>query len=128
MAERKSTRAINARKKALEAARAFQQREERLLSLAEEFFKIFESNGSGAVEKKIAEHEAKIEELREQLVQVEKDSEAEQAKVIARFKEESVNNLEIASRLDLSTGDVRRLGKLNSSTIESEEGNENAPA
>ena len=122
MAERKSTRAINARKKALEAARAFQQREERLLSLAEEFFKIFESNGSGAVEKKIAEHEAKIEELREQLVQVEKDSEAEQAKVIARFKNE------IASRLDLSTGDVRRLGKLNSSTIESEEGNENAPA
>lgn len=69
-----------------------------------------------------------IEELREQLVQVEKDSEAEQAKVIARFKDEGVNNSEIASRLDLSTGDVRRLGKLNSSTIESEEGNENAPA
>ncbi len=128
MAERKSTRAINARKKALEAARAFQEREERLLALAEDFFKIFESNGSAAIEKKIAEHEAKIEELREQLVQVEKDSEAEQAKVIARFKEESVNNLEIASRLDLSTGDVRRLGKLNPSTIESDEGNENAPA
>lgn len=69
-----------------------------------------------------------IEELREQLVQVEKDSEAEQAKVIARFKEEGVNNPEIASRLDLSTGDVRRLGKLNATTIESEEGNENAPA
>ena len=128
MAERKSTRAINARKKALEAARAFQQREERLLSLAEDFFKIFESNGSAAIEKKIAEHEAKIEELREQLVQVEKDSEVEQAKVIARFKEEGVNNSEIASRLYLSTGDVRRLGKLNSPTIESEEGNENAPA
>lgn len=128
MAERKSTRAINARKKALEAARAFQEREERLLSLAEDFFTIFESNGSSAIEKKIAEHEAKIEDLRAQLVQVEKDSEVEQAKVIARFKEEGVNNSEIASRLDLSTGDVRRLGKLNSPTIESEEGNENAPA
>lgn len=52
MAERKSTRAINARKKALEAARSFQEREERLLSLAEDFFKIFESNGSATIEKK----------------------------------------------------------------------------
>ena len=40
-----------------------------------------------------------------------KDSEAEQAKVIARFKEEGVNNSEIASRLDLSAGDVRKLTK-----------------
>lgn len=112
MAERKSTRAISARKKALEAARAFQEREERLLSLAEDFFKIFESNGSSAIEKKIVEHEAKIEELREQLVQVEKDSEVEQAKVIARFKEEGVNNSEIASRLDLSTSAVRKIGNI----------------
>jgi len=37
MAERKSTRAINVRKKALEAAKAFQEREERLLALAEDF-------------------------------------------------------------------------------------------
>lgn len=111
MTERKSTRAINARKKALEAAKAFQEREERLLSLAEDFFEIFETNGSAAIEKKIAEHESKIKELRGQLVQVGKDSEAEQAKVIARFKEEGVNNSEIASRLDLSAGDVRKLTK-----------------
>ena len=128
MAERKSARAINARKKALEAAKAFQEREERLISLAEDFFKIFESNGSAAIEKKIAEHEAKIEELREQLVQVEKDSEVEQAKVIARFKDEGVNNSEIASRLELSTGEVRKLGKLDASTLEAEEGNENTLA
>ena len=101
MAERKSTRAINARKKAVEAARAFQEREERLLSLAEDFFKISESNGTAAIEKKIVE-------LRQQLVQAEKASEAEQAKVIARFKEESVNNSEIASRLDLSVAEVRK--------------------
>lgn len=111
MSERKSTRAINARKKALEAAKAFQEREERLLTLAEDFFTIFESNGSAAIEKKIAEHEAKIEELREQLAQVEKDSKVEQAKAIARFKEEGVNNSEIASRLNLSTSDVRKLSK-----------------
>lgn len=124
MAERKSTRAINARKKALEAAKAFQEREERLLSLAEDFFKIFETNGSAAIEKKIAEHEAKIEELRGQLVQVEKDSEVEQAKVIGRFKDEGVNNSEIASRLDISTGDVRKLGKMDATPSEDVQGNQ----
>ena len=124
MAERKSTRAINARKKALEAAKAFQEREERLISLAEEFFKIFESNGSAAIEKKIAEHQAKIEELRAQLVKVEKDSEVEQAKVIGRFKDEGVNNSEIASRLDISTGDVRKLGKMDATPSEDEQGNQ----
>lgn len=112
MAERKSTRAINARKKALEAARAFQEREERLLSLAEDFFKIFETNGSTAIEKKIEEHERKIEELREQLVQVEKESENEQAKVISRFKDEGVNNSEIASRLELTSAQIRKLTNL----------------
>lgn len=109
MAERKSTRAINARKKAVEAAKTFQEREERLLSLAEDFFKISESNGTAAIEKKIVE-------LRQQLVQVEKASEVEQAKVIARFKEESVNNSEIASRLDLSVAEVRKLAKLKEPT------------
>ncbi len=125
MAERKSTRAINARKKALEAAKAFQEREERLLSLAEDFFKIFESNGSAAIEKKISEHEAKIEELREQLVQVEKNSEVEQAKVIARFKDEGVNNSEIASRLALSTTQVRSLSKKQNSITTPNEDIEN---
>lgn len=124
MAERKSTRAINARKKALEAAKTFQEREERLISLAEEFFKIFETNGSTAIEKKIAEHQAKIEELRAQLVKVEKDSEVEQAKVIGRFKDEGVNNSEIASRLDISTGDVRKLGKMDATPSEDVQGNQ----
>ena len=74
------------------------------MSLAEDFFKISESNGTAAIEKKIVE-------LRQQLVQAEKASEVEQAKVIARFKEESVNNSEIASRLDLSVAEVRKLAK-----------------
>lgn len=68
--------------------------------------KIFECNASAAVEKKMAEHEAKIEELREQLVQVEKDSEVEQTKVIAQFKNEGVNNSGVASRLELFTSVV----------------------
>ncbi|WP_255521887.1 hypothetical protein [Rothia sp. ZJ932] len=37
MSERKSVKAVNARKKALEAAREFQAREQRLLVLAEDF-------------------------------------------------------------------------------------------
>ncbi|WP_346924440.1 hypothetical protein [Rothia sp. (in: high G+C Gram-positive bacteria)] len=118
MAERKSARAVNARKKALEAAKAFQEREERLLGLAEEFFRIFESNGSVAIEKKIADHEQKIEELRAQLVQVEKNSEVEEAKVIARFKGEGVSVSEIASRLDLSATEVRNLSKIKQVTAD----------
>ena len=111
MAERKSTRAINARKKALEAAKAFQEREERLLALAEDFFQLEESSGVTAIDKKIEDYLAKIEQLKEERVQAEKASEGEQANVIARFKDEGVNNSEIASRLDLSTADVRKLVK-----------------
>lgn len=111
MAERKSTRAINARKKALEAAKAFQEREERLLALAEDFFQLEESSGVAAIDKKIEDYLAKIEQLKEERVQAEKASEGEQANVIARFKDEGVNNSEIASRLDLSTADVRKLVK-----------------
>ena len=95
--------------KALKAAKTFQQREEHLVSLAENYFHISESNSTTAIEKKIAE-------LRQQLVQVEKASEAEQAKVIARFKEEGVNTSEIASRLNLSVAQVRKFAKLKEPT------------
>lgn len=111
MAERKSTRAINARKKALEAAKAFQEREERLLALAEDFFQLEESSGVAAIDKKIEDYLAKIEQLKQERVQAEKSSEGEQANVIARFKDEGVNNSEIASRLDLSTATVRKIAK-----------------
>lgn len=111
MAERKSTRAINARKKALEAAKAFQEREERLLALAEDFFQLEESSGVAGIDKKIEDYLAKIEQLKQERVQAEKASEGEQAKVIARFKNEGVNNSEIASRLNLSAADVRKLVK-----------------
>ena len=116
MAERKSTRAINARKKALEAAKAFQEREERLLVLAEDFFQLEDSSGVAVIDKKIEDYLAKIEQLKEERVQAEKTSEGEQAKVIARFKSEGVNNSEIASRLDISTGDVRKLTKIDNNT------------
>ncbi|MEU7993594.1 hypothetical protein [Rothia amarae] len=114
MAERKSTRAINARKKALEAAKAFQEREERLLALAEDFFQLEESSGVAGIDKKIEDYLAKIEQLKQERVQAEKASEGEQAKVIARFKEEGVNNSEIASRLAVSVAEVRKLSKMDS--------------
>ena len=114
MAERKSARAINARKKALEAAKAFQEREERLLALAEDFFQLEESSGVAGIDKKIEDYLAKIEQLKQERVQAEKASEGEQAKVIARFKEEGVNNSEIASRLAVSVAEVRKLSKMDS--------------
>lgn len=63
------------------------------------------------MEKKSADHEAKIAKLREQQVHVKKESEVEQAKIIARFKNESLNSAVIISAFDVSTGDVCKLGK-----------------
>ena len=125
MAERKSTRAVNARKKALEAAKAFQEREERLLVLAEDFFQLEESSGVAVIDKKIEDYLAKIEQLKQERVQVEKASEGEQATVIARFKEEGVTNAEIASRLELSTAEVRALSKKKGSSAPTNETEEN---
>lgn len=41
----------------------------------------------------------------EQLVQVKKEPEVEEAKIIARFKNEGLNNAVIAFAFDVSTGD-----------------------
>jgi DNA-directed RNA polymerase specialized sigma subunit len=112
MAERKSTKAVNARKKALEAAREFAAREERLLALAEDFFKLEESSGVASIDKKIEDYLVKIEQLKVERVEAEKASEVDQAAVIERFKSEGVNNSEIASRLAIATADVRRLAKM----------------
>lgn len=112
MAERKSTKTINARKKALEAAREFQAREERLLVLAEDFFKLEESSGVAVIDKKIEDYLAKVEQLKVERMAAEKASDVDQAAVIERFKSEGVNNSEIASRLAIATAHVRRLSKL----------------
>lgn len=40
-----------------------------------------------------------------------KESEVEQAKIIARFKNEGLNSAVIISAFDVSTGDVCKLGK-----------------
>lgn len=111
MAPRKSAKTINARRKALEAAAAFQERENRLLGYAEDFFKIYETSGAATIEKKIDDAYQRIEELKAELAHIERTSETEQARVIARFKEEGVNNTEIASRLAISATDVRKLTK-----------------
>lgn len=112
MSGRKSSRAVNAQKKALEAAKEFQAQQERLLGLAEEFFKLEDSSGVGDIDQRIADYEAKIEQLRVDRVQAQKASEVEQGQIVARFKGEGVSVAEIASRLTLSAVEVRRLGKL----------------
>ena len=112
MAEHKSTHTINARKKAVGSAKAFRERERRLRLLVEDYFKIFENNGSAAIEKKIEDYNEKIEQLKTQLAQIEKKTQREQAAVIARFKKEGVTDSEIVSRLGLSTSDIRPLSKL----------------
>ena len=129
MAERKSTKAVNARKKALEAAREFAAREERLLALAEDFFKLEESSGVASIDKKIEDYLAKIEQLKVERVEAEKASEVDQAAVIERFKSEGVNNSEIASRLAIATADVRRLAKMSvSDTAQATEKQGTSPA
>lgn len=129
MAERKSTKAVNARKKALEAAREFAAREERLLALAEDFFKLEESSGVASIDKKIEDYLAKIEQLKVERVEVQKASEVDQAAVIERFKSEGVNNSEIASRLAITTADVRRLAKMSvSDEVQSDNEQGTSPA
>lgn len=112
MSGRKSSRAVNAQKKALEAAKEFQAHQERLLGLAEEFFKLEDSSGVADIDQRIADYEAKIEQLRVDRVQAQKASEVEQGQIVARFKGEGVSVAEIASRLTLSAVEVRRLAKL----------------
>ena len=77
------------------------------------------------MEKKMTEHEAKIAKLREQLVHIKKESELEQAKIIARFKNEGLNNALIAFAFDVSTGDVCKLGKWDTFVLGYEENAEN---
>lgn len=120
MSGRKSSRAVNAQKKALEAAKEFQAQQERLLGLAEEFFKLEDSSGVADIDQRIADYEAKIEQLRVDRVQAQKASEVEQGHIVARFKGEGVSVAEIASRLTLSAVEVRRLGKLAVDEQESE--------
>lgn len=120
MSGRKSSRAVNAHKKALEAAKEFQAQQERLLGLAEEFFKLEDSSGVADIDQRIADYEAKIEQLRVDRVQAQKASEVEQGQIVARFKGEGVSVAEIASRLTLSAVEVRRLAKLAVDDQESE--------
>ena len=120
MSGRKSSRAVNAQKKALEAAKEFQAQQERLLGLAEEFFKLEDSSGVADIDQRIADYEAKIEQLRVDRVQAQKASEVEQGQIVARFKGEGVSVAEIASRLTLSAVEVRRLAKLAVDDQESE--------
>lgn len=120
MSGRKSSRAVNAQKKALEAAKEFQAQQERLLGLAEEFFKLEDSSGVADIDQRIADYEAKIEQLRVDRVQAQKASEVEQGQIVARFKGEGVSVAEIASRLTLSAVEVRRLAKLAVAEQESE--------
>lgn len=112
MAGRKSSAAINAQKKAAEAALKFQQQQDRLLELAAEFFSIPEKNGVSNLEKQIEDLEVKIQQLREKINQQQESSQIEQATVVVRMKTEGIAVGEIAQRLAISPSEARRLLKM----------------
>ncbi|MBF0807626.1 hypothetical protein E4U03_03210 [Rothia nasimurium] len=112
MAGRQSSVAVNAQKKAAEAALKFQQQQDRLLELAAEFFSIPEKNGVASLEKQIEDLEAKIEQLRVKIGEQQESSQIEQAAVVSRMKAEGIAVGEIAQRLVLSTAEARKLLKL----------------
>lgn len=121
MAGRKSTASIKAQRKALEAAQKFQQQQERLLALAEEFFTLPETTGIAALEDKISEYREKISELEEQISAKESELSSQQADVILRMQEEGINATEVAERLDISSAEVRKLSKLKKQEHQQEE-------
>lgn len=112
MAGRKSSAAVNAQKKAVEAALKFQQQQERLLELAAEFFSIPEKNGVADLEKQIEDLEAKIEQLRVKIGEQQESSQLEQASVASQMKAEGIAVGEIAQRLAISSSEARRLLKI----------------
>lgn len=112
MAGRKSSTAINAQKKAAEAALKFQQQQDRLLELAAEFFSIPEKNGVSDLEKQIEDLEAKIAQLRVKIDEQQESSQLKQASVTSRMKAEGIAVGEIAQRLAISSSEARRLLKI----------------
>ena len=112
MTGRKSSAAITAQKKAVEAALKFQQQQDRLLELAAAFFSIPEKNGVADLEKQITELEAKIAQLRVKIGEQEESSQLEQASVASQMKAEGIAVSEIAQRLAISSSEARRLLKL----------------
>lgn len=112
MAGRKSSTAINAQKKAAEAALKFQQQQDRLLELAAEFFSIPEKNGVSDLEKQIEDLEAKIAQLRVKIDEQQESSQLKQASVASRMKAEGIAVGEIAQRLAISSPEARRLLKI----------------
>lgn len=112
MAGRKSSTAINAQKKAAEAALKFQQQQDRLLELAAEFFSIPEKNGVSDLEKQIEDLEAKIAQLRVKIDEQQESSQLKQASVASRMKAEGIAVGEIAQRLAISSSEARRLLKI----------------
>ncbi|QRZ61802.1 hypothetical protein [Rothia sp. ZJ932] len=107
----KNTKNNTARRKAIEAAQAFQEKENRLLALAEDYFSIYETSGAAAIDKKIEEHETKIQQLRKELVTIIQGTEAEKSHIVARFKEEGISQQEISQRICLAPSEVRQLLK-----------------
>lgn len=112
MAGRKSSTAINAQKKAAEAALKFQQQQDRLLDLAAEFFSIPEKNGVSDLEKQIEDLEVKIAQLRVKIDEQQESSQLKQASVASRMKTEGIAVGEIAQRLAISSSEARRLLKI----------------
>ena len=112
MAQRKSGKISAARQKAEEAAKKIQQKQARLLSLAEDFFAVTSAAGVDSLEAKIEEYKAKILELEDQIQESKTQVEVEQALAVLKIKEEGISNSEIAERLAISTSEVTAFLKL----------------
>ena len=109
---RKSSKVSEARKKAELAAQKIQEKQAKLLSLAEDYFSVTAATGIDDLEAKIAEHEAQIEALRQKIQDVHTETLNKQSLAVQKMKAEGISNSEIAERLALTSSEVSSLLKL----------------
>lgn len=97
-----------ASKKAAEYAEKFAQREEKLQSLAAEFFQLEADSEYGRLQKRLADYRQKLYELQAQSDEAEAELREQQAPVIVAMRDAGETPTNIAKRLDTSRAVVTR--------------------
>lgn len=97
-----------ASKKAAEYAEKFAQREEKLQSLAAEFFQLEADSEYGRLQKRLADYRQKLYELQAQSDEAEAELHEQQAPVIVAMRDAGETPTNIAKRLDISRAVVTR--------------------
>ncbi|MBF0807738.1 hypothetical protein E4U03_03780 [Rothia nasimurium] len=115
---RKSSKVSEARKKAELAAQKIQEKQAKLLSLAEEYFSVTAATGIDDLEAKIAEHQAQIQTLQQKIQDAHTETQNKQSLAVQKMKAEGISNSEIAERLALSSSEVSSLLKIAKELIE----------